>query len=285
MTAHVSTASLPSQPETIRGRMPAAFDWYSASLPEGITGDRVLDSLRLAVGGEPRRSAGSYGYGARDDLFHGQHKVASVFHGGSQPRVQFQTSGAGCHDVVGTFRRLWPRHDVIRVDSAVDFDAAGVWETLTGLVLDVADARRIKTRVAGDWLAGQDGRTLYVGGRQAASTLRVYEKGKQMQESGRPDWVRAENQVRPKKREARQALSRLSAGQVWGCAGWTRDIAARLSGADLEPVAMHRWRAPDGERARAALIKQYSATLEDWLAEYDGDVAAWGHDVVARLRG
>lgn len=252
---------------------PARFDWYSATLASGTSGVDVVEQLGTVYGGTVARGVGRHGYALRDSLMHGQTALVSVSHGGAHDRPLIESSGGASHEVAGTIRRLWPTHHVTRVDSAMDWDDPDAWSELTGHGLAVARARGVKTSVAGDWLDQHDGRTLYIGSLKADVRVRIYEKGRQLPEAGKPDWVRCEAQVRPRK-AAKAVLAAVEPVGVWGAAQWSGMLAEAILGAPVERVSMAEWTLPDDLRAKTAVARQYGALFQRWLAEKSGDSSA-----------
>lgn len=251
----------------------AHFDWYSATLDETVSGGDAADHLEAADLGSRARTAGRRGYAVRDEFYAGTRLVLAVSHGGAHDRPLVEASGPTSGQVADLVRRMWPEHRVTRVDSAIDWDAPDAWAELSGTALQVARGSGIKTSVAGDWLGKEDGRTLYVGGRTASVRLRVYEKGLQLPEAGKPDWVRAEVQFRPEKAQ-KAACASLSASAVWGASRWSGKLWEAFTGLEVPVLKMSRWQAPDDLRARNALLKQYGKTVAAWRDEY-GSWAEW----------
>lgn len=130
--------------------------------------------------------------------------IGCIAYGGEDQkgRVMLQLTGSGCGVV-----RDWARFSrllqalqarITRLDLAVDYldgqysvdDAVAMYKTgqfSTG-------GRNPSSSVAGDWLDGVKGRTLYVGKAANGKMLRVYEKGIQLGQIGSP-WVRFECQL------------------------------------------------------------------------------------------
>ena len=103
--------------------------------------------------------------------------------------------------------------------------------------------------------------------------LRLYEKGKQPEylHLARPDWVRAEIQVRPAK-EAKQEFSSLSALEVWGASTWTRELASEILLQHVDPhAAGTTYRKTSLEQRLGWLARQYGPTLMELYSE----VGSW----------
>lgn len=189
----------------------AKVDWLNATFAapglsvEGFVAllGRMLGRPVSAVSGK-----GMLGFESSAQLFAhvGSRKalMGSVAYGGESQagRWLLQFTGAGCglvtdwSAVEALLSDLEAR--ITRVDLAVDFlggeysvdDAVEMYHA--GLFQSAG--RPPSTSLAGDWLEGRAGRTLYVGKATNGKLLRVYEKGRQL---GDPEseWTRFEVQL------------------------------------------------------------------------------------------
>ena len=197
-------------------------------------------------------------------------EVGSVSWGGKQAdRSMIEVKGEHSPWVVEALRSAFP-HRATRLDSCADFDAPGSFESLLGRVLEVKQKHRLIGERQGDWEDFPErGRTQYLGSRQSVTRLRLYEKGRQPEyvHLSRPDWVRAEVQVRPAK-EAKQEFSGLSALEVWGASTWTRELAAEILLQHVDPhAAGTTYRKTSLEQRLGWLTRQYGPTLMELYAE------------------
>jgi phage replication initiation protein len=87
---------------------------------------------------------------------------------------------------------------ITRLDLALDFLEG---ETTVDDAMDMledglftSNGRTPSSQIAGDWVGGKEGRTLYVGKAKNGKMLRVYEKGKQLQSTS-SEWTRFEVQL------------------------------------------------------------------------------------------
>lgn len=185
-------------------------DWVNATFaePEMTVAD-IAESVRKATGDLPfalRRTPGIFGYPERHVLLAsagGSAALGSVCVGGEAQahRWMLQITGRGCEHV-----KDWPliqgllcalEAKITRLDIRLDFHDGEV--TIPDVLsrLDRGEftvrGRKPTSTVAGDWLAGKQGRTLYVGKPEHGKVLRVYEKGKQLGDLTSP-WVRVEVQ-------------------------------------------------------------------------------------------
>lgn len=180
------------------------FDWYAASIPDNprSVGESFLSQFPHCVW-EITKPRNGYTHG--DNLVNqfGEVVLTLFYGGGSQGNNVFAfSSGDKTSQFVSVLRSLYPVHEVVRVDVALDYDEVGVWESLYSHGVAVSRATSISNRYIG--AAGSEsaletivGRSLYIGSRSSVSMIRVYEKGKK-DDKTRPNWVRAEYEFKPK---------------------------------------------------------------------------------------
>lgn len=255
------------------------FDAYAASLEDSsISGDVVVSSLTSRLDAEGQVGRPRQGYGRCVELVQGQRHLGFVAWGGRQDRVHVSVQGEASVGVSDLLRHRWP-HRVSRADVCIDSDQDGAFERLVPELRSIAACSGLVKRQQGDWMDPHsrpgEGRTLYLGGERSAVRLRAYEKGRQLPEAGRPNWVRTELQVRPPSRR-KEVFSRLTPEQMWGASAWSSQVWGLFSSHLVESVRCLVWSAPDGARAREHLLKQYGAVLRTWLGEYGDDGSAFG---------
>ena len=237
-----------------------SFDWYQATLTDQQP-DEVLAVLReFFPRTDIKRGRLLYGYKEAFDLVRGDHRIVSLMwglHSSPDPHIQF--TGSDAKEGASLCRKLWPNHRVSRVDSAMDWYSTGAWDELSSLALEIAHKHNLKVQHVGDFLRGENGRTLYIGSKSSPVFVCLYEKGKQpgMELLGEPHWVRLEVRVRPKS-SAKAQCATITPPEVFGCALWTKELYQRLTGSS---IARHQvgtqYEPTDDDRAFAALVKQY----------------------------
>lgn len=102
--------------------------------------------------------------------------------------------------------------------------------------------------------------------------MRLYEKGKQPEYAhlGRTNWARIEVQVRPLK-IAKASFSKLSPEEVWGASRWTRDLAASVLKAHVDPHPSGTvYRKTEDEAAIDWMCKQYGKRLVSMAQDLGG---------------
>lgn len=253
------------------------FDSYTATAP----GVQWEDMAAIVAAGcrracdQERVGRGHHGFSHRWSYRREDgDELGAVSWGGQHgSRVMIEVKGEETPAVVGKLRDVAPEHSCTRVDSCVDVDQPGAWDELLGVVLDVKAKHRLRGERRGDWDYPEDGRTQYLGATSSPVRARLYEKGRQpdYRHLARDNWVRLEVQVRPAK-DAKREFSKLSALEVWGSSPFTRELAARVLHAQLDPVrAGTVWRHTERDRALRFMCRQYGphlVSLKDDLGDW-----------------
>jgi len=274
------------------------FDWYAATVmanPVTVLG-ALCESLELTAKPLGR---GYQGYAEQYELRNSRGVVARAASGGCNPGLHAWASGDSSPAFAAALRAVYPSHRVTRVDSAIDFNAPGIWDLMFGTVhafADVPDAfgRRLKVETAGDWTRCEDGRTFYVGSRKSPAFVRLYEKGVQVAgtlaadpdaaaEVSR-DWVRLELELKPVK-GAKAVVASLSPAQVWGVSAWTTGLVNSALSLGVDPVEMEAPAKSDDERAWDYMLIQYGPLLRRLAAAGGGDWASLGLQIGMELEG
>jgi hypothetical protein len=214
-------------------------------------------------------------------------EVGSVQWGGKHgDRSMLEVKGERSPEVVERLRSAFP-HRATRMDSCADFDAPGSFESLLRTCMAVKRRHRLKGKRDGDWEDFPElGRTQYLGTPQSVSMLRLYEKGKQPEyrHLDRPEWVRAEIQVRPAK-EAKSEYSQLSALDAWGASAWSRDLAGQILKEHVDPhPAGTVWRKTSLETRLDWLCRQGGPTLLELYEAVGSDWACVGLTLGEKLK-
>lgn len=249
------------------GALVPAFDWYQASVP--IEPEALVREVHAAMPEGIQRLSGK-GFNSfrhRVDLADSDGEVyACVQFGGVNPHPNVKSTGSHAPFLAQFLRHDFPDHRVSRLDVCLDYQGDGAFDDTIRIMTSVGKECRLRgERIIPDDL--DDGSTYYLGAPSSALRVRCYEKGKQLfRETRDPvwkqffDWTRLELQVRPQKKfKAEAAL--MEPAEFWGCAYWTRQIAAGALGMNAEPVQMKPSRIADHERAMCALTSQYGPTI------------------------
>lgn len=189
--------------------------------------------------------------------------ICRVWWGGN-PGVHVQAHSEHSDRLAPLLRELGP-HELVRADSCLDVVEENFFNVLSGFLIEFAEKHDLKLNYLGDWARGKS-RTLYVGSRQSAYMIRLYEKG--WKEGGDHNWVRLESEVKPKGRASRIRASSMSAEELLWSSKWG---AKALEGFGWDAVKSKSVGAPykpsDEERARLFLMKQYGEILKRWYDE------------------
>lgn len=256
------------------------FDWYQTTFhvdcPEKISADEVIRSVFPDVDSVGISGVNGYTRGLAYRL--GDDVKCKVFWGGNTGVNILSTSSNA--DLIA--RALSGKdHYPTRIDSCIDMAAPGLFDKLTGLLIQFSQDHNLTINQQGDWVRGV-ARTLYVGSQSSAVRLVVYEKGYERGDDEKLDWVRIEARIRPTKRQ-RAAAARLSAPEIFSCGWIPRAMAAMLGGVPSDGISVGTvWSKSDSEKARAALLKQYRNILFSWA----GDLGGWeslGAEIGKRL--
>lgn len=255
-----------------------AWDWYSATLPAGP--GEVLGVLAEHGDARPRRGLHSYTEGM--EFMRGGEAVCSAFWGGvnGDQAVHVQVSGGGTGRVVRDLRSTWPEHRVARADACADWCHATAWRQLSRAALAVRKEFGLASRLNGDWIARQEGRTIYLGAPSSYVRACLYEKGKQL--GAHPDWSRLEMRVRPAG-EGKSNLASVEPGQLFSVTPWARALSDRVGVPELEAFRIRDPKQPsDDTRALDFMLRQYGGVLRR-TQERLGSWAAVGELLRERL--
>ncbi|MCA9565032.1 MAG: hypothetical protein KC561_16155, partial [Myxococcales bacterium] len=171
-------------------------------------------------------------------------------------------SGENAPAVSDVLRRF--EHRVTRADACEDWEEEGLFDRLSGALLDFAQSSRLTINQQGDWIRGR-ARSLYLGSKSSSCQLVLYEKGDQLG-INRP-WVRLEARVYPKGDAGYQVASWVP-GEAFGASRWMTQALERIGWDHLQAKSVGTvWRPSDALRARLQLVRQYKATLRSWVEE------------------
>lgn len=180
------------------------FDWYAASIPDNshsVAASFLAQYPHCVWEITKPRNGYTHGENLVDQL---GEVVLTLFYGGASQgsNVFAFSSGDKAARFVSVLRSIYPDHDLVRADVAIDYDEAGAWSSLYGHGVAVSRAVSVSNRYIGPACSENAtetilGRSLYIGSRSSVSMIRVYEKGKK-DDKTRPNWVRAEFEFKPK---------------------------------------------------------------------------------------
>lgn len=247
----------------------AKFDWYECTFFESDP----LDLMRRLERSNPfamiEPDAPKYGYRVGQVFRHGGDAMARVWWEGNEG-VHVSSTSSYAHEVAPLLRAHGV-HSVTRLDACEDWIEHGLFDRMAAHLISYAVANRITITQLGDWVRGE-ARTLYLGSKQSAVRLVLYEKG--YEQGGNLDWVRLEVRVRPKGRIAREAAARWTPGEAFGAARWVVGALEGLGWDHLQAQSIGTvYRPSNDERARLTIRKQYGAVIGRWYDECGRDPA------------
>lgn len=193
----------------------------------------------------------------------------------------FEFKGATTPGCVEAIRKHWAMdHTVSRLDSCEDFNEAGSYPRLVGLV-DACVDPRVKSKQIAPRLGQDDGTTTYWGSPTSRVMVRCYEAGKMKERRHlqRPDWVRVEAQVRPGKSMEKVAASQVSPLGAWGWSAWSKRAAERLCEVEVPRFAAPA-ESPEFDRTTLYIARAFRRHFEELLAER-GDWECVGRELAA----
>ena len=218
----------------------------------------------------PARNLNGYNFGG---VIRRGDNVLCHLNWGGQPGINCKSTSDESPTLALALRKWGKPHFPTRVDSCVDWHEKGLFDSLTSSLIVYAQQQNLAINQMGDWIRGE-ARTLYLGSKSSAVRLVVYEKTAERRSAGcegvPEHWVRMEVRVRPKK--AHRASVALWEPDQALTAGWVANalnetgLWAHLQSTSVGTV----WRASDDERARTALLRQYSAVMSRWAEELGG---------------
>jgi len=244
------------------------FDWYQASIPN-VSPEVVMEAISKGdYYGDWEQIRPMRNYDAAAAFVVGNETRFKINFGGQNEEHGPNIVGSGaCAQVLAdVVREHFPAHRVSRLDSCEDYYHADAYDYLRKLALKIGKEHRVQCReIVKPLKDSDDGRTLYLGSQTSAVSMRIYEKGKQLQTDS--EWVRAELQVRPQK-EQKAMMAMLDATEVWGLAKWSHEMGVQLGKRDLKRVDAQVYQQSDHERAYRFMLKQYRRVLENMLASH-----------------
>ena len=244
------------------------FDWYQASIPN-VHPEAIMSALSKSdYYGDWEQIRPMKNYDAAAAFVVGNETRFKINFGGQNEEHGANVVGSGSHaqalaDVV---REQFPTHRVSRLDSCEDYFHADAYDYLRKVALKIGKDHRIQCReIVKPLPESDDGRTLYLGSQTSAVSMRIYEKGKQLDCGS--EWVRAELQVRPQK-DLKSMIAYLDPTQVWGLSKWSHAVGVQLGKKNLQRVDAQVYQPSDHDRAYRFMLKQYRRVLEQMLASH-----------------
>lgn len=261
---------------------PARFDWYQGTVE--MPSDDLIDLATTVLGDErPVPASARNGYARGWEIRREGARSAVVYEGGIHEHPHVAASGENAPPLARFLRGAHRPHRVSRADVCVDTDTPGAFKRLCTALRTISRDAGLTATLMHNPDDAQAGATYYVGSKTSEVRARLYEKGKQLPEAERPDWVRFEVQARPQ-RERKSWASEANEWDLLGSAQWSRRFAAEtLSVAATAPPTRSE-RVSDLEGALRTLSAQYGGRMLELLEQHGGDVAAFGLELALRAQ-
>jgi hypothetical protein len=255
------------------------FDAYAGNV-YGVRPEQVAELLSFGVKGRVTRGEprGRYGDVWKIDNLPADGS-AWVGHDRQLEASYFEVKGATTPPAVETLRRHFAgSHTVSRLDACEDYNESGAYGQLVRAI-DTACDPRVKSHA---WQPRNDetaGATTYWGSSQSRVMVRCYEAGKMRERLhyGKPDWVRAEAQIRPGKANEKVQAASVSALDAWGFAAWSKRAAELLAQVEVQRFAPQS-DAVSFDKTTLYLARAFRRHFEAMLADF----GAWdcvGHEL------
>jgi hypothetical protein len=213
----------------------AKFDAYCATVRE-VEMPSLAETLAFRVGGSVQKGHVIKRWGQTLQIVRGGQPVAWVGDNQSDSDrfCYVEAKGQSTPLLATAIRTHFPEHQVPRADVAEDFDGEGVYEQIVRIVRHYKGKRTFGKSEIPDSL--DDGRTYNAGRRGNVAYMRIYEKGKTVEcrEMGRPNWVRAESEIRPQYGADKVAAATMSPLQMLGFSAWNKAVWEGLLLTDIE---------------------------------------------------
>lgn len=244
----------------------ARFDWYQGTI-HGLNPDEILRYLEREIDlANFRPCKGLNGYEHGYEIMRGTETVLMTVMWGGNPGVNLKGTGENAPLVAHHLRKLGA-HNVTRADTCVDWIQEGLFDELAPRLMQYATDNDITINQVGDWQRGK-ARTLYLGSKESATRLVLYEKGYEAQ--GDPNWVRLEVRIRPKG-SARGEVATWPPERLLEASKWLVGALESVGWANLEPQSIGTVRkATTDEQRRFHLVKQYGQVIRSWVGEAGG---------------
>lgn len=243
------------------------FDWYQASVLQPY--QAIMETISKTdfygdwVDAKPLKN-----YGAAASFVVGTETRFKIHYGGQNEEhgANVVASGGYAQVLADVLRENFPAHRVSRLDSCEDYYHRDAYDYLRKMALKVAKANKVQCREIVKPLAdSDDGRTLYVGSQTSPVSMRIYEKGKQLQSDS--EWVRAELQVRPQK-NFKALIASVGPADVWGMSKWSHEMGVKLGNKNLQRVEAEVYQPSDHDRAYRFMLRQYHRVLQSMLESH-----------------
>jgi hypothetical protein len=240
----------------------AKFDAYCATIRE-VELPNIAETLAFRMGAHVDHGHVQKRFGQTLQIVKGGRPFAWVGeHQSDTDRYCYlEAKGPNTPLLAQSLRFYFPEHSVPRADVAEDFDGEGVYDQLVRVIRHYKGKRVFGKTELPDNL--EDGRTYNTGRRGNVAYMRTYEKGKtaEFKSAGRPNWVRAEAEIRPQYGADKVAASKMSPLQMLGFSSWCKAVWEGLLLTDIERFEPEI-RESSHEKTQLFIARNYRRFLE-----------------------
>ena len=230
------------------------FDGYGATIRDREL-PYVADCLAQSIGGIACTGKPMRRYGTTISVDLNGRMAAWVGQDLTSGAIYVEGKGESTPALVKAIRVHFPEHTAPRIDVAEDYDSPGAFDALQRVIRASKGAK-----VKGGYVAlpddAEDGKTWAAGTRGGVGYIRLYEAGKHPDRIhlARPDWVRAEAELRPHYARDKAAAARMTPVDAWGLCSWTHRVGEALTQCEIT-----RWE-PEVRRYSFDKTTRYLAT-------------------------
>ena len=268
-------------------RPPWRLDWLRLSFPDRHIESLISDFQRVGfslIRDKPRHGF-QHGVGFVFDPLSTIPDFRLWYGGESQNGKALLDAPAGAANAVyDVARRSEIPFGLNRADFALDFDGVP-FLSLQDAVMHVWEREwpfkgtKPKPFKIDDMNQGS-GSTLYLGRKSGECMVRLYEKGKQMRDQNRPDWVRFEVELKPDgefKRATTWAMLRAGKFHDLACCGFSAALIPAIWECAADRVFVHEPKSNrDFEDRVIGMLRQYGGLIGEIRQRAGGDWEEFG---------
>jgi hypothetical protein len=248
-----------------------------------MASDDLIELAAEVLGDErPKPAPARNGYARGWEIRREGSRSAVVFEGGTHDFPHVAATGENAPPLAELLRSSSQSHRVSRADVCVDTDTPGAFTDMFEALRQITRTSNLTATLMHNPDSGEAGATYYLGSKTSEVRARLYEKGKQLPEAGRPHWVRFEVQARPQK-DRKSWAAGATEWDLLGYAHWSRRFAAETLAVAASAPPTRSERVSDLEGALRALSVQYGRRMLELLERHHhGDVGAFGLELALR---
>lgn len=210
------------------------FDGYGATIRDKEL-PYVAHCLADSIGGIAAKGKPMRRYASTLSIDVGPRMAAWIGQDAASGAIYVEGKGETTPALVKAIRVHFPDHSAPRVDVAEDYNEPGAFQALQAIIRGAKGPK-----VKGGYVAlpddQEDGKTWAAGVRGGVGYIRLYEAGKHPDRLhlAKPDWVRAEAEMRPHYARDKAAAAKMQPIDVWGLTAWTHRVGQALTQCEID---------------------------------------------------